>query len=99
MRARFALCGFFSYILTILQSINGPNIPTLGGLLRIPGANLGGLALTSNIQVLYDNLVVNSQSSPRPAVIVNFTQTAIIVSLPPGDGVNHTLQVTGVVMC
>ena len=58
--------------------------------MRFSGVNLGGAALTNNIIVLYDNGVAGSGAL---LTVVNFTQTALIFSVPPGDGVNHTLQV------
>lgn len=73
---------------TALQSLGGSLVPTLGGLIRLPGASLGGAALTSNILALFDN-----GAAGVPLTVVNFTESALIVSIPPGDGANHTLQV------
>ena len=81
-------------LLPRLQSLGGSLVPTLGGLIRIPGASLGGATLTSNILALFDN-----GAAGAPLTVVNFTESALIVSIPPGDGANHTLQVRTLRIC
>jgi len=51
--------------------------------------SLGG-ALLGSALILWDNDVAGT-AALLPAV--NFTQDALLVSIPPGDGANHTLQV------
>lgn len=73
-----------------VQAVGGSLIPTVGGLIRLTGSFLGGTTLTSNIVILLDNGVAGSGAI---LAAVNFTQSTLIVAVPPGDGVNHTLQV------
>lgn len=74
-----------------LQDIGGALVPTVGGLVRLSGSNLGGAALTGNIIALFDN--GGGSIGGSNLIIVNFTQDALLVLVPPGDGTNHTLQV------
>lgn len=65
-------------------------MPTVGGLVRLSGVNLGGSAVTGNIVALFNNGARNGANLR----VVNFTQDSLLVSVPPGDGVNCTLQVS-----
>ena len=68
-----------------LQVLGGPLVPTLGGTVSFDGYNLGGLALTSDI--------VASLDATSQLVVVNMTQTLLVVRVPPGDGANHSVAV------
>lgn len=71
------------------QDLGGPLVPTLGGAVSYTGVNLGGFGLTSNVFASLDASLL----SAAPLGVLNFTQSQLVLSVPPGDGVNHTVSI------
>ena len=64
-------------------------VPTVGAVVSFP-LQLGGGASVAHVIVLFDNV---GGVASRNVTIVSLAETAVVVRLPPGDGVGHTLQV------
>ena len=81
-------------------------MPTVGASVLITGVNLGGFSLTSTVAAFLDQVRSSQCPYPLgmsahlsllcdeqaiPLIITSCTQSHIIISVPPGDGVNHSV--------